>query len=788
MATEDDIMPLLGDRYSPRDMTYIQGLFDFCDSNGIVLTSKSYSKLISHFGRHRNVKMIDRALLHCGDRGVVPDTVLMNSVIDAYIRSSIMTKAGAVFTNGVQCIGSSLDIAVLLSRGTGARIHSDGSRGSVETASAASLSKEDLAILDYFKSYSVKVNTRSFNTMLKGIRHQPVDGFELSMKLYLEMLSIPAVKPDSVTLNTVIDAAVSLGYFEAAEKLLFKTRGTEPGVEAYTSLLSGYAKRGLVDNAFRVYGVMEDKGIAPTDQTLTALMSSCLKARKSECAKNLLRALDAEEDEWHQRETAARGYNDDDDDGDCTYTLMNTNGTDAQTQSTRSGIGTINIVQDSLLRIKRSRTLTATELSKLHGSYVIGLCGLANTALTAYEQERMIHAAQSHLLRMEDRSIAVDVNTANAFIQALCSTSLQRIGDACAVFAAMPLLSIVPDKYTYSIIFSALGRAGYIDEAVQIYNSVDSMSLDSAAVNAMLRALVESSTPLDAVRFYYDLQTKSHTAGHETSTHMQKGDQKRVSKVGNNSTQQYIHPRIAADKVTYSVLFLACLRSLKELSPRTKNDAEVHREQPMAYDAESGRFYEVYKHALYAGEGEWPDDAREGLSEGLPLPFARRVASQVGTGRDTSQGMKGKTPQAFLTGLKAADSKAVVQKAGMKPRRLDEIVQGIYREMRFGRRVKPDERMVHTLNHLFDKAHVERKSISRHTAALIFEDLVICGYNPEQLEPILACCEYPDRYKHELMYDEGRQAVKRLRRSATSNQLFKKYQWNDIKSGWAPIF
>ena len=36
--------------------------------------------------------------------------------------------------------------------------------------------------------------------------------------------------------------------------------------------------------------------------------------------------------------------------------------------------------------------------------------------------------------------------------------------------------------------------------------------------------------------------------------------------------------------------------------------------------------------------------------------------------------------------------------------------------------------------------------------------------------------------------DRESQYVKKLRQSPTTNKLFKKYQWNEMKSGWNPFF
>jgi hypothetical protein len=69
----------------------------FLESKGVRFTAKAYSVLVKGFGMQRNEQMVDRVLMDCGAAGVMGDTILFNSAIDAYIRCEHQMKAISLF-------------------------------------------------------------------------------------------------------------------------------------------------------------------------------------------------------------------------------------------------------------------------------------------------------------------------------------------------------------------------------------------------------------------------------------------------------------------------------------------------------------------------------------------------------------------------------------------------------------------------------------------------------------------------------------------------------------------
>lgn len=158
----------------------------------------------------------------------------------------------------------------------------------------------------------LRPNIRTYNTMLKALRGSPVDSYEKLVNGMLEN----GLSPDSITVNTLVDACVQVGRLDLAEALLYgedfspnsnkvdkkhekrrntgresieekirRTRdrvqdlssapsnrsfyksgnglGAMPGIEAYSSLVAGLAGRGDDQGAFRVYATMLRQGLYP---------------------------------------------------------------------------------------------------------------------------------------------------------------------------------------------------------------------------------------------------------------------------------------------------------------------------------------------------------------------------------------------------------------------------------------------------------------------------------------------------------------------------------------------
>jgi hypothetical protein len=129
---------------------------------------------------------------------------------------------------------------------------------------------------------------------------------------------------------------------------------------------------------------------------------------------------------------------------------------------------------------------------------------------------------------------------------------------------------------------------------------------------------------------------------------------------------------------------------------------------------------------------------------------------------------------------------------------LNALVERLFRAMRFEHDVTPDSQLVAAINYLFTATASGQQQrppypwsgwqagISTGTARLVLEELVVAGFEPGALLPIVAACKYAAKKERAILTDEDG-TIRRLRGSAASARLFRKYRWNEFGSGFSSL-
>ena len=312
------------------------------------------------------------------------------------------------------------------------------------------------------------------------------------------------------------------------------------GVEAYTDLIAAYAARDDAESAERVYTLMRTRSIEPNEVTLSVLMAALVGGNRIETADEIVREQVAKFEARNELDQAT-------------------------------------------IRLK-----------PLLGSYVIGMCKLCvNNKETSTDtmngvdiqtsqgqSDAYLTRAQTVLLQMETLEVLPDNLILNAFILALStSTRPSRVTDMLTIFSYMyhsDLESIRPNEYTYSILYTALGREREIDIVSQLFLASDAYSVDMTVINSLLRAFVDSARPLDALQVYIELFTDNNSPDNKAQQTKQSFDTSDRSDRSNNKNIKStlsekcrairrLHPpdRFTPSKVTFTILFLAIANSLK---------------------------------------------------------------------------------------------------------------------------------------------------------------------------------------------------------------------------------
>jgi pentatricopeptide repeat protein len=226
------------------------------------LSPVAYSILLKGYGKLGDCQNVEMILAHAKASGVNPDTVMLNSLIDAYVNCNEMDKAQQVFD----------------------MMNNNNSNHLSEVSEYHSLFAGGESC--------PRPNRRTYNTILKGLANQAMlkESIDLSRQMEAKRMW------DDVTTNTLVQAAVMAFDFLLAENILKNytaakpnpKTGRHPNVEAYTNLLDGYAKAGELDKARETMKIMKERGVEPNEITYTCMISGLARHKKIDQAKQMI--------------------------------------------------------------------------------------------------------------------------------------------------------------------------------------------------------------------------------------------------------------------------------------------------------------------------------------------------------------------------------------------------------------------------------------------------------------------------------------------------------------------
>lgn len=220
------------------------------------LSAVAYSILLKAYGRWKDIKNVEMSILHAQRNSVVPDIVMANTVVDAYVNCGDVDKAREIF-----------------------QIMTEGSDAKGDA---------------YWPL--LRPNSRTFNTILKGMAEQG----DVSEAMELSKIVQSKGLWDHVTTNTLVKVAVMAEEFEMAEDILSKhtisfsvanvngRQENHPNIEAYTELVDGYAKAGYLDKALGIMQLMRKRGVEPNEYTYTCIVGALARSNKVRQARKMI--------------------------------------------------------------------------------------------------------------------------------------------------------------------------------------------------------------------------------------------------------------------------------------------------------------------------------------------------------------------------------------------------------------------------------------------------------------------------------------------------------------------
>ncbi|KAL3799879.1 hypothetical protein ACHAW5_004391 [Stephanodiscus triporus] len=221
------------------------------------LSPVAYSILLKAYGRLGDIKNVEMGILNAQRNRVIPDIVMANTVVDAYVNCGLIDKANDVF----------------------------------RSMTATSVNMESREAQEAFWPL-LRPNTRTYNTLLKGMAGVGDIGGALKLSRVVQSNGLW----DEITTNTLVKAAVAANEYDLAEDILSNytvtvsspQKADHPNVEAYTELIDGYAKDGQLENSLRVMQVMRKRDVTPNEYTYTCIVGALARNNKVRQARKMI--------------------------------------------------------------------------------------------------------------------------------------------------------------------------------------------------------------------------------------------------------------------------------------------------------------------------------------------------------------------------------------------------------------------------------------------------------------------------------------------------------------------
>lgn len=470
-----------------------------------------FSLFVGH-GKQNKENLVTKTLQACSNYKVAPDIIMFNSAMDAYIASHRTDIALHLFEHVVALS----DAQILNSREISALENATTYSNKSEAMSSMPVASEVHQVVKYFASYDLAPNVRTFNILIKGLRSQ-VQG--LQGERYSDSVR------DSHSSPTDFDSSndALLKKCLAAVKLMRKY-GIKPDVVTTNTIIDMNVISGRMDVAERIVTAFN---FTPSVEGYTSIISGYALKGDTASALRVLHAMEAMNLRPNEKTLTA---------------LI------SSCMRSRDFARAKQLISSKLVDNASRR-----ELVSVYGSYLIGLCKSYREVTDDHENVCLTFKA------MEEKGLIADMATLNAYMQFLCAVR-QDVRAALELFHRIPSFGLQADDYSYSIMFTALGKTGFIEEAFQLYQS-SSTVLDTPAINSLLRALVSGPSPMHAVHVF-----------------------NRFTSLTSATTIDGFSP----NKITFTVLFAALLKDSRSIEQPVKGDEF----QPLNFDSSENRFYE----------------------------------------------------------------------------------------------------------------------------------------------------------------------------------------------------
>ncbi len=417
----------------------------------------TFSILLKGYGQIRDLRSVEHTILRT--TGITLDTIMINTIIDAYINCNAIEPAEAFFSK--------------------------------------------------IKNENLPINRRTYNTYLKGLAKQGELGKAQQLAYDMKQRRLW----DSVTTNTLVHASIVAGNLTYAEEILDKEtmrsdkyKYEHPNVEAYTELLDTYSKSNHLDQALSVLQTMQRRNVEPNEVTYTCLMGGLGRSHRIDLAQKILTYMESRGQRPTTKmynalfsglfnETITQAIDGRVDDG---MKLL----IDMKQSNVRPNSVTVSIFVDALGRCSVSRVVEAQLLvDKLTRSGCVSECD--NRVLTSLLRVYGREGNFQQVTRTFQKVKRPDTVAINAYIDACCRCGREKTAIDAFEFHfhnAKKGLQRRPDVVTYAVLIGSILKRSTpesLRQARLLYADMKNnrnISPDNGLVDVVLKSMIRIGT------------------------------------------------------------------------------------------------------------------------------------------------------------------------------------------------------------------------------------------------------------------------------------------------------
>jgi pentatricopeptide repeat protein len=370
-------------------------------------------------------------------------------------------------------------------------------------------------------------NIVTFNIILKGINLEMYYSQQDNKKEFarkniedlMHELERRGLKPNDITLNTLIDITVESGNFELAWKYydnMEKLYSVEPDIYTYSTLLKTIKnyepEEKYIERAFDILKIVKlskAKGIKPDEILYNCILDTCVKYNRMEQADSVYRDMQLAGVPPSKITYAImiRGYGND-------YRLDKA--FEIFSEMKMNNVTPNEIIYGCLLNasVKCSKIEMACEIyDEIKMSNVEMNLILYTTLIKGYTKTKNFEKAfEIYQKLLVDKAVSPNIIAYNAILDSCVECGkydmMGKIYEDIKYNAQKDETFSQPDLITYSTVIKGYSRMKNIEKVMDIYNYLrgrDDMVLDEVIYNSILDGLLKCQLFEDALKVYEDM-------------------------------------------------------------------------------------------------------------------------------------------------------------------------------------------------------------------------------------------------------------------------------------------